>query len=55
MHDTERIVTVIMIRTTAKSVYHPASGQSIVMIRGSGRVRFIGGSPLVNAKCLNNR
>jgi hypothetical protein len=45
----------MMIRTTAKSVYYPMSGQSVATIRGSARVRYIRGSLLVNVKCLNSR
>jgi hypothetical protein len=45
----------MMIRTTTKSVYYPVSGQSVVMIRGSARVRYIRGSLLVNTKYLNSR
>ena len=40
----------MMIRTTAKSVYYPISGQRIEVIRGSVRVRYVRGSLLVNAK-----
>ena len=45
----------MMICTTAKSVYYPVSGQRAEVIRGSARVRYIRGSLLVNAKCLNSR
>jgi hypothetical protein len=45
----------MMIRTTAKSVYYPISDRKGVTIRGSARVRYIHGSLLVNAKCLNSR
>jgi hypothetical protein len=45
----------MMIRATAKSVYYPISGQSVVMIRASARVRYIRGSLLVNAKSSNCR
>jgi hypothetical protein len=40
----------MMIRTTAKSVYYPISGQRTEVIRGSARVRYVRGSLLVNAK-----
>jgi hypothetical protein len=40
----------MMIRTTAKSVYYPISGQRAEVIRGSARVRYVRGSLLVNAK-----
>jgi hypothetical protein len=39
-----------MIRTTAKSVYYPISGQRAEVIRGSVRVRYVRGSLLVIAK-----
>jgi hypothetical protein len=37
----------MMIRTTAKSVDYSVSGQSVVMICGSARMRYIRGSLLV--------
>jgi hypothetical protein len=40
----------MMIRTTAKSVYHPISGQRAEVIRGSARVRCVRCSLLVNTK-----
>jgi hypothetical protein len=40
----------MMIRTTAKSVYYPISGQRAAVIRESARVRYVRGSLLVNAK-----
>ena len=42
----------MMIRTTAKSVYYPVSGRRAEAIRGSARIRYVRGSLLVNAKCL---
>ena len=45
----------MMIRTTGKSVYYPVSDQRAEVIRGSRRIRYVRGSLLVNAKCLNNR
>jgi hypothetical protein len=51
----------MMIRTTAKSVYYPISGQRAAVIRESARVRYVRGSLLVNpkyfltAKRLNDR
>jgi len=45
----------MMIRTTAKFVCYPVSGQRAEVIRGSRRVRYVRGSLLVNAKYLNNR
>jgi hypothetical protein len=44
---------IMMIRTTAKSVYYPVSGRRAEAIRGSARVRYVRGSLLVNAKCLH--
>ena len=40
----------MMIRTTAKSVYYPISGQRAAVIRESARVRYVRASLLVNAK-----
>ena len=46
----ERIGGIMMIRTTAKSVYYPISGQRAAVIRESARVRYVRASLLVNAK-----
>jgi hypothetical protein len=40
----------MMIRTTAKAVYYPISGQRAEVISGSARVRYVRGSLVVNAK-----
>jgi hypothetical protein len=51
----EKDGAIMMIRMTAKSVYYPVSGRRAEVIRGSARVRYVRGSLLVNAKCLNNQ
>jgi hypothetical protein len=45
----------MMIRTTAKSVYYPISGQRAEVISRSARVRYVRGSLLVEREIFANR